>query len=146
MSKCYNIVFYGSDADEEFQFDWTVLPEGKYKLYFELTGNFTGGASTDIPAVFLNLGCNTNSYIVSTKHEAKTSHFLGLLHKDLTDPSTMFCGKNEGQPLYLDSRPSNPSTQVIIKYQPTSSNSPNTYIGDYILKLHLLEVKDTYTS
>ena len=144
----YNIVLNsaniisGTAVNGFHSFDWSVLPECKYKLTFSFmsgTQNLLNYPS--IPSLFVDLGQNTCFTTSNNSVVAKTTHFIGVLFPNIISGNSYLSVNRESNTiLYLLARPNNPLFNVRILNNLT--NAPwldinGATITNYILNLTL---------
>ena len=123
-------------------FDWTVLPDCKYKLTFSfMSGPQNLLAYPSIPCLFVDLGQTTYYTNTLNSVNAKTTQFLGTLLPNLVSGNSYFSTNREANTiLYLLNRPSNNQFNVRILNNINGNNwldlNGNT-ITNYILTLTL---------
>ena len=153
--RTYNFVLNSNfggrtpETSSTFFVDWSVLPEGEYKVSFTFTSSV---ASTDIlittnAVVYLNLGQVSTSIIESSaalSNNAYRSDFLGCLRPTgyqvgTTTPTDyltfLYADTNTNLPVYLFSRPKNNSVSVDIHTSSTTTTTNYSPIGSYVLTL-----------
>jgi len=148
-NRIYNIVLNSNFGDglptasTKFYVDWTIMPQGEYKVSFSFTSVAT---ATDIlnvanAVIYLDLGQSSTSIIEATPTSstltglANRGQFLGCLRptsftaKDEV-PATVFLTSlyadiNTNPPLYIYSRPNN--TQVSVDIHTASTTQQTNY-------------------
>ena len=161
MGKCYNIVFNSdigggtTGTGETFQFDWSKLPDKKYKVRFTFRSDIQIGDLTNYsqPAlVFVDLNCS-NNFIATAQgsNQLGPASFLGVLNFEFVANSYNATGPvfvnqyylsarmDDNTPTYIDTRPStNNITVLIVKND--GQNVPETPVPvSYSLVLNLEE-------
>lgn len=118
----YNIVLNstniisGTAINGFHSFDWTILPESKYKVTF----SFMSGPQNllnypSIPSLFVDLGQNTIYTSSNNNVSGKTTHFIGMLYPNLISGNSYLSVNRETTSiLYLLSRPNTPQFNVRI--------------------------------
>jgi hypothetical protein len=148
---CLNSNFGGNTpaTSSTFFVDWSVLPEGEYKVSFTFTSEATG---TDLTAsktavIYLDLGQASTSIIEPSAALASNTYrggFLGCLRPTgyatgtttLTDYLTfLYADINTNPPIYILSRPRNNNVTVDIHTASVSTSTNYSPIGDYVLTL-----------
>jgi hypothetical protein len=129
--------------------DWSVLPEGEYKVSFTFTSALAG---TDIvittnAVVYLDLGQASTSIIESSSALSGNVYrggFLGCLRPTgyqvgTTTPTDyltyLYADTNTNPPVYILSRPRNNNISVDIHTSSTTTNTNYSPIGAYVLTL-----------
>jgi hypothetical protein len=148
---CLNSNFGGATpaTSSTFFVDWSVLPQGEYKVSFTFTSSI---ASADLEnlvnaIVYLELGQASTTIIESSVALSGNTYrggFLGCLRQTsyatggvaLADYVTfLYADINTNPPVYLLSRPRNNSISVDIHTSSISTNTNFSPIGAYVLTL-----------
>ena len=148
---CLNSNFGGRtpETSSTFFVDWSVLPEGEYKVSFTFTSSV---ASTDIlittnAVLYLDLGQSSTSIIETSPALASNTYrggFLGCLRPTgyqvgTTTPTDyltfLYADINTNPPVYIFSRPRNNSVSVDIHTSSTTTTTNYSPIGSYVLTL-----------
>ena len=148
---CLNSNFGGNTpvTSSSFFIDWSVMPEGEYKVSFTFTSSV---ASTDIlittnAVVYLDLGQASTSIIESSNALSGNAYrcgFLGCLRPTgyqvgtvtPTDYLTfLYADTNTNPPIYILNRPRNNQVSVDIHTSSTTTNTNYSPIGAYVLTL-----------
>jgi hypothetical protein len=148
---CLNSNFGGNapTTSSTFFVDWTVLPEGEYKVSFTFTSVATGTdiGNTTNAVLYLDLGQSSTSIIEASAANATNTYrggFLGCLRPTsyatgaatLSDYITfLYADVNTNPPVYLLSRPRNNSVSVDIHTSSTTTTTNYSPIGPYVLTL-----------
>lgn len=73
----------GNPNDCIYEFNWSNIPQGKYKMGFSYKGqNNSDFVSNDSPQVFLHLGNTPSVYQASGQNGSVVSNFIGSLHAE----------------------------------------------------------------
>ena len=148
---CLNSNFGGRTpaTSSSFFIDWSVLPEGEYKVSFTFTSTI---ALTDLgnstnAVVYLDLGQASTSIIESSAALSTNTYrggFLGCLRQNSFAVGTttvadyitfLYADTTTNPPVYILSRPKNSNISVDIHTSSTSTNIKFSPIGDYVLTL-----------
>jgi hypothetical protein len=148
---CLNSNFGGNTpaTSSSFFIDWSVLPQGEYKVRFTFTSSIT---ATDLGNVtnavlYLDLGQASTSIIESSaalNGNAYRGGFLGCLRPTSYTTGTtaatdfitfLYADINTNPPVYILSRPRNNSVSVDIHTSSITTNANFSPIGDYVLTL-----------
>lgn len=144
---CLNSNFGGNTptTSSTFFIDWTVMPEGEYKVSFTFTSVAT---STDLgntvnAVIYLDLGQSSTSIIEPSSALANNTYrggFLGCLRQtsflNATDYVTyLYADLNNNPPVYIFSRPRNNSVSVDIHTSSITTTTNFSPIGGYVLTL-----------
>jgi len=129
--------------------DWSVLPEGEYKVSFTFTSSIAGTdlGNTTNAIIYLELGQASTTIIEASSALSNNTYrggFLGCLRQDsyatgattVTDQVTfLYADTNTNPPVYILSRPRNNSVCVDIHTGSTTTSTNFTPIGTYVLTL-----------
>ena len=148
---CLNSNFGGNTpaTSSTFFIDWSVLPEGEYKVSFTFTSSI---ASTDLgntnnAVIYLDLGQASTTIIeasVALSNNTYRGGFLGCLRQasyttgttTTTDNITfLYADTNTNPPVYILTRPRNNNVSVDIHTSSTTTSTNFTPIGAYVLTL-----------
>ena len=139
-------------TSSKFYVDWSVLPEGEYKVSFTFISAIAGSdlTSTVNAVLYLDLGQASTS-IIETSPSSSTytgvgyrGSFLGCLRQvsyavgatTPTDYITYLCADLiNNPPVYIFSRPRNNSVSVDIHTSSVSTTTNFSPIGDFVLTL-----------
>ena len=148
---CLNSNFGGNTpaTSSTFFVDWSVLPEGEYKVSFTFTSAIAGTdiGNTTNAVVYLELGQACTSIIESSLALSNNTYrggFLGCLRPTsyttgattTTDHITfLYADTTTNPPVYLLTRPRNNSISVDIHTSATSTTTNYSPIGAYVLTL-----------
>ena len=125
MGKIYTAVFVstigvGTTVSESFFFDWSVLPESKYKVSFTFLTGISAGLYTNVSPcnLFCDLGQGAYTTIASpsTSNSSYSANFIGVaqlrectvaaLAGTVQEPY-LVAETNTNAPFFIDSRPRN---------------------------------------
>jgi hypothetical protein len=148
---CLNSNFGGNTpaTSSTFFVDWSVLPEGEYKVSFTFTSAITATdlGNTTNAVIYLDLGQASTSIIEPSAALSKNTYrggFLGCLRQTsyatgaaaLSDYITfLYADTNTNPPVYILTRPRNNSVSVDINTSATSTTTNFSPIGAYVLTL-----------
>ena len=121
-------------------FDWTVLPEAKYKVTFSFMSGFQSLANMpSIPSLYIDLGQNTVYTSSLNTSIAKQTQCVGMLFPNFINANSYLCTtKDSTSTIYLCSRPNSNQFNVRILNNITGANwldNTNTLITNYMLNL-----------
>jgi hypothetical protein len=157
--RIYNIVLNSNFGDglptasTKFYVDWTVIPQGEYKVTFSFTSVATSSDILNVAnaVIYLDLGQSSTSIIEASPSSSTLTlagtrgQFLGCLRPvsiTATDatPATVYITSlyadiNTNPPLYIYSRPNNSQVSVDIHTASTSQQTNYTPCGAYVLTL-----------
>ena len=129
--------------------DWSVLPEGEYKVSFTFTSAVAASDLADVSnaVIYLDLGQSSTSIIEASTANANNTYrgqFLGCLRQNsyatgsttLTDYITfLYADTITNPPVYIFTRPRNNSVSVDIHTSSTTTTTHFSPIGAYVLTL-----------
>jgi len=135
-------------ASTKFFVDWSIMPEGEYKVTFTFTSAVT---TTDLgntvnAILYLDVGQGSTSMIEASGTDntyasiGQRGSFLGCLrqisYSTTSDFITfLYADINTNPPVYLFSRPRNTSVSVDIHTSSATTNANFSPIGAYVLTL-----------
>lgn len=156
MGKIYNIVLnsaYGSTnvdiRNVSYFYDWSRIPEGRYKLSFSFIASLFTTTNTTVCNVFTDM-CQTNTYFAVNPNNPNSSsmslsyQYLGMLRPTFTGTNQyIYSPNNFNGEIYLNQRPQNNLFSILLlnndtgKTAYTSGTLPGSY--SLVLTLELLE-------
>jgi hypothetical protein len=148
---CLNSNFGGKTpaTGSTFFIDWSVMPEGEYKVSFTFTSTMplTDLGNSTNAVIYLDLGQASTSIIESSVANSVNAYrggFLGCLRQSsfavgattVTDYITfLYADTTTNPPVYIFTRPRNSQVSVDIHTSSTSTTTNFSPIGDYVLTL-----------
>jgi hypothetical protein len=144
---CLNSNFGGNTpaTSSSFFIDWSVMPEGEYKVSFTFTSAVT---TTDLgntanAVIYLDLGQSSTSIIESSAALSSNTYrggFLGCLRQTSYSVTTdfityLYADTTTNPPVYILTRPRNNSVSVDIHTSAISTTANFSPIGAYVLTL-----------
>jgi hypothetical protein len=148
---CLNSNFGGNTptTSSTFCVDWSIMPEGEYKVSFTFTSAIASAdlGNTANAVIYLDLGQASTSIIEASAANANNTYrsgFLGCLRQTsygtgattLTDYVTfLYADTITNPPVYILTRPRNNSVSVDIHTGSTTTTTNFTPIGAYVLTL-----------
>ena len=144
---CLNSNFGGNTpaTSSSFFVDWSVMPEGEYKVSFTFTSAAT---SSDLinnvnAVIYLDLGQASTSIIeasVALSGNVYRGGFLGCLRQTSYSVAAdyvtfLYADINTNPPVYILTRPRNNSVSVDIHTSSTTTTTNCSPIGAYVLTL-----------
>ena len=154
MKRIYNFVLnsnFGTGAptvSTKFFIDWSILPEGEYKVSFTFTSAITATdlGSTTNACLYLDVGQGSTSMIEASPSDityaniAQRGSFLGCLRQTSYSITTefvtfLYADINSNPPVYLFGRPRNNQVSVDIHTSSVTTNTNFTPIGAFVLTL-----------
>lgn len=151
--RVYNIILnsnFGSGTPatgETFYVDWSIMPEGEYKVSFAFT---SGGVATDftntsMAVIYLDLGqgsTSVNEIAPTSTQTPSRGQFLGCLRPSsylnvatTTSIPFLYADSNTNPPIYLFNRPRNSNCYVEIHTSSATQQTNFTPIGAFVLTL-----------
>lgn len=149
----YNVVLNsnlrasGTVANAGYYFDWSVFPDGKYKLtWVFVSGTCNMAAMAAIPMVEINLGQSKAFRIDPTNVQTATTNVVGVVVPNILATATFLAADlTTNAPVFLDHRPSNNTFSVRLM---TNALAPVDFVDNaaavlpaYVLTLSLELVK-----
>jgi hypothetical protein len=128
----------GSVANANYNFDWSVLPNIPYYVYFSFVGRDSTSFPVEVPIIYIDFGASSSTYsVIANNYGASTSNYLGTLQKMPSSTTTnyLFSDKFNNPPIYLSNRPTNKSFQVQIKTDQDANFDTNS-LAVYVLTLY----------
>ena len=142
----YNVVVNSANgigvvnSQKKYNFDWTILPEGKYEVHYSYIGEINAFNGTKMALLNVELGCS-KVFVTGPTIQAQTSNFLGTLV-----PLSAQLGANfdvlraedfTNPPLHLDNRPFNQQFEVKVTDETGAlyTDSAAADLAPYVLTL-----------
>ena len=134
-------------SGETFYVDWSIMPEGEYKVSFAFTSGSAGAdfTATNTAVIYLDLGQSSTSVcqVAPTSTQSPTrGTFLGCLRQSsYVNVATtagipfLYADTDTNPPLYIFNRPRNSNCYVEIHTGSATQQTNFTPIGGYILTL-----------
>jgi hypothetical protein len=150
---CLNSALGGASptSGSTFFVDWSILPEGEYRVSFTFSSVATGSDLTlsTTPVIYLELGQASTTVIEPSAANANNTYrggFLGCLRaQSITSTlagvgtteyyTFLYADTNNNPPVYLLSRPRNNTVTVDIHTSSATLQTNYTPIGAYVLTL-----------
>lgn len=132
-----------STSNANYYFDWSVLPQGKYKLTWVFVGAPCDmNPLLSIPMLEINLGQASVFRVDSTNVQATTTNCVGILTPNaLVDACYLFADLTTNAPIFLSSRPTNNEFNARIRTNDALSifflDSNGEPLPEYVLTLSL---------
>jgi hypothetical protein len=98
----------GNPNDCTYEFNWTNIPRGKYRMAFSYKGqNNSDFVSNDSPQLFLSLGATPSVYQASGQQGSVVSNYIGALHAETHAAAEIvfFANLQDNPDVYYDSLP-----------------------------------------
>ena len=144
---CLNSNFGGNSpiTSSTFFVDWSVMPEGEYKVSFTFTSAVTATdlGNTANAVIYLDLGQASTSIIESSAALSSNTYrggFLGCLRQTSYTITTeyvtsLYADTVTNPPVYILTRPRNNNVSVDIHTSSTTTTTNFSPIGAYVLTL-----------
>jgi hypothetical protein len=113
----------GNPNDCTYEFNWTNIPQGKYKMSFSYKGqNNSDFVSNDSPQIFLSLGTVPSVYQANGSNGSVVSNWVGSLHAETHAAAQVgfYANLQDNPDVYYDSLPTSGPIRVQV------------YRGDFI--------------
>ena len=153
--RTYNFVLNSNfggrtpETSSTFFVDWSVLPEGEYKVSFTFTSAIAATDLTDVTnaVIYLDLGQASTSIIETSAALSSNTYrggFLGCLRQSsyatgsttIADYITfLYADTITNPPVYIFTRPRNNNVSVDIHTSSTTTTTNFSPIGSYVLTL-----------
>jgi hypothetical protein len=105
----------GNNNDCTYEFNWTNIPQGKYKMSFSYKGqNNSDFVSNDSPQLFLQMNATPSCYQASNANGSVISTYIGSLHAE-THAATevvFFANILDNPDVFFDSLPTSGPIRV----------------------------------
>ena len=98
----------GNPNDCTYEFNWTNIPQGKYKMSFSYKGqNNSDFISNDSPQLFLHMNATPSCYQASNANGSVISTYIGALHAETHSATEVvfFANLNDNPDVYYESLP-----------------------------------------
>lgn len=137
----------GNPNDCTYEFNWSNLPQGKYKMSFSYKGqNNSDFVSNDSPQVFLSLGNVPSVYQANGSGGSVVSNWIGSLHAE-THAATeivFYANLQDNPDVYYDSLPTSGPIRVQI-YRANfttlfTTNTTNQNLANYVMAMTFEQV------
>jgi len=105
----------GNPNDCTYEFNWTNIPQGKYKMSFSYKGqNNTDFVSNDSPQIFLHMNATPSCYQASNANGSVISTYIGALHAETHSATEIvfFANLTDNPDVYYESLPTSGPIQV----------------------------------
>ena len=155
MGKVYNIVILsnltattaGQASDCLCYFDWSLLPQSRWKCRLTASLGVTGFGSNQACQVFIDLGQMNNEmgrnqngyYNGSSKYN---SQYVGtIMETNQGANSSFFCAATKNPPIYLNQTPTNNSFKLNLVNHGSGQGLfvPNTNLSMFVLSMEMLD-------
>lgn len=103
------------NSQKKYNFDWSVLPEGKYEVHYSYIGGINNFTGAKIALLNVELG-SSKVFTTNATTQAQTSNFLGnicpLVAQVAVANSIFRADDSTNPPIFLDNRPFNQQFEV----------------------------------
>lgn len=138
----------GNPNDCTYEFNWTNIPRGKYKMSFSYKGqNQPDFVSNDSPQLFLSLNATPSVYQASNSLGSVVSNYIGSLHAETHDAaqSVFYANLQDNPDVYFDSLPTSGPIRLQIyraNFTTIFTTQAGTNLANYVAVLHFQKVRD----
>jgi hypothetical protein len=129
-----------------YDFNWTNIPQGKYKMSFCYKGLNNGDyVGNDSPQLFLTIGAVPSVYEASEQNGSVVSRYIGSLRAETHAAGQVYfyANLNDNPDVYFDSIPTNGPIQVQVFTEDFSTpfiTVGASVLADYVLVLSFEQV------
>ena len=105
----------GNPNNCTYEFNWTNIPQGKYKMSFSYKGqNNSDFVSNDSPQIFLHMNATPSCYQASNANGSVISTYIGALHAETHDATNIvfYANLTDNPDVFFDSLPTSGPIQV----------------------------------
>jgi len=141
----------GNNNDCTYEFNWSNIPQGKYKMSFSYKGqNNSDFVANDSPQIFLHLGTVPSVYQASGQEGSVVSSWIGSLHAETHSATEVvfYANLQDNPDVYFDSLPT--SGPIIVKVYranfttPFTTNTTAQALANYVMCLSFEQVDKPY--
>lgn len=132
----------GNPNDCTYEFNWTNIPQGKYKMSFSYKGqNNSDFVSNDSPQLFLYMNATPSCYQASNANGSVISTYIGALHAETHDAAQIvfFANLNDNPDVFYDSLPTSGPIQLKVFRAnfttPFTTITTNQNLANYVMVL-----------
>jgi len=137
----------GNNNDCTYEFNWSNIPQGKYKMSFSYKGqNNSDFVSNDSPQIFLSLGTVPSVYQANGSDGSVVSTWIGSLHAE-THAATeivFYANLQDNPDVYFDSLPTSGPIRVQVYRAnfttPFTTNTTAQNLANYVMCLSFEQV------
>ena len=136
----------GNPNDCTYDFNWTNIPRGKYKMAFSYKGqNNTDFVSNDSPQLFLSLGATPSVYQASAQNGSVVSNYIGALHAETHSATEIvfFANLLDNPDVYYESLPTSGPIRLQVfraNFQTIFTTLAGSNLANYVAVLHFTRV------
>ena len=132
-----------NNNDLTYEFDWSILEEGKYEVSFVYHG-LTNKKGDKVPLLHIDLGATANVYKTGATNYANQTLFLGTLFAaEVISGDTQYLATHEqNEPIVIRTRPMNQTPRVFVQNIDGTpfTDGVGADLADYNLTLHLKKI------
>jgi hypothetical protein len=137
----------GNPNDCIYNFNWSNIPQGKYKMSFSYKGqNNSDFIANDSPQIFLTLGSVPSVYQASGQEGSVVSNWVGSLHAETHSATEVvfFANLQDNPDVYFDSLPTSGPIRVQV-YRgnfttPFTTITTNQNLANYVMAMTFEQV------
>jgi hypothetical protein len=137
----------GNPNDCTYEFNWTNIPKGKYKMSFSYKGqNNSDFVSNDSPQIFLYMGNTPSVYQASGISGSVVSTYIGALHAE-THAATQvvfYANIQDNPDVFFDSIPTSGPIQVKVfraNFTTPFTTLAGSNLANYVMVLSFEQVE-----
>jgi hypothetical protein len=140
-----NLKSSGTVSNATYYFDWSILPNSKYKVSSTFVSSAINATTPNIALLEVQLGQSNNFKFNATQTRASTTNAIGILKPNATGASTyMFGDIITLPPVFLNQRPNNNEFNVRITSNAAVAidwvDYTSAQMTDYVLVLSFEDV------
>jgi len=137
----------GNPNDCTYEFNWTNIPQGKYKMVFSYKGqNNSDFVSNDSPQLFLHMGNTPSVYQASGQNGSVVSKYIGALHAETHAAAqvSFYANIHDNPEIYFNNLPtSGPIRLQVFRDNfttPFTTITTNQDLANYVMVLNFTRV------
>lgn len=136
----------GNPNDCTYEFNWSNIPQGKYKMSFSYKGqNNADFVSNDSPQIFLSLGNVPSVYQANGSNGSVVSNWIGSLHAEThaAGQVVFFANLQDNPDVYFDSLPTSGPIRVQIyrgNFTTPFTTNAGSDLANYVMALSFEQV------
>jgi hypothetical protein len=137
----------GNPNDCTYEFNWTNIPQGKYRMAFSYKGqNNSDFVANDSPQLFLSLGSTPSVYQASGQNGSVVSTYIGALHAETHAAAQVafYANLQDNPDVYFDSLPtSGPIRLQVFRANfttPFTTSTTTQNLANYVLVLNFTKI------
>jgi hypothetical protein len=137
----------GNNNDCTYEFNWTNIPQGKYKMSFSYKGqNNSDFVSNDSPQIFLSLGATPSVYQANGSSGSVVSTWIGSLHAETHAAAQVvfYANLQDNPDVYFDHLPTSGPIRVQVYREnfttPFTTVTGGLELANYVMALSFEQV------